>query len=101
MSLSPTPATTRRIGLVIVDLQNDFLAPEGAYARGKTVSPEALLLPARVAPVAEAVKRQHGLVAASLFTLWPDVTGEPMISPHLLERRPFLRAGDFAPGSWG
>jgi ureidoacrylate peracid hydrolase len=24
-----------------------------------------------------------------------------MISPHLLERRPFLRAGDFAPGSWG
>ena len=33
-----------RIGLVIVDLQNDFLAPEGAYARGKTVSPDALLL---------------------------------------------------------
>jgi hypothetical protein len=101
MSLSPTPATTRRIGLVIVDLQNDFLAPEGAYARGKTVSPKALLLPARVAPVAEAVKRQHGLVASSLFTLWPDVNDEPMISPHLLERRPFLRAGDFAPGSWG
>ncbi len=34
-----------RIGLVIVDLQNDFLAPDGAYARGKTVSAEALLLP--------------------------------------------------------
>ena len=94
-------ASTRRIGLVIVDLQNDFLAPEGAYARGKTVSPEALLLPARVAPVAEAVKRHHGLVAASLFTLWPDTEGQPMISPHLLERRPFLRSGDFAPGSWG
>jgi ureidoacrylate peracid hydrolase len=84
-----------------VDLQNDFLAPEGAYARGNTVSPEALLLPARLAPVAEAVKHHHGLVAASLFTLWPDVDGQPMISPHLLERRPFLRAGDFAPGSWG
>jgi ureidoacrylate peracid hydrolase len=90
-----------RIGLVIVDLQNDFLAPEGAYARGKTVSPDALLLPARVAPVAEAVKHHHGLVAASLFTLWPDTEGQPMISPHLLARRPFLRAGDFAPGSWG
>jgi len=94
-------STTPRIGLVIVDLQNDFLSPEGAYARGNTVSQEALLLPARVAPVAQAVKQHQGLVAASLFTLWPDTQGQPMISPHLLERRPFLRAGDFAPGSWG
>jgi ureidoacrylate peracid hydrolase len=101
MSMSKTTNTPRRIGLVIVDLQNDFLASAGAYARGQTVSPEALLLPARVAPVAEAVKHHHGLVAASLFTLWPDADGQPMISPHLLERRPFLRAGDFAPGSWG
>ena len=101
MSLSHTPDAPHRMALVVVDLQNDFLAPEGAYARGNTVSPEALLLPQRVAPVAEAVKRHHGLVAASLFTLWPDAEGQPMISPHLLERRPFLRAGDFAPGSWG
>lgn len=101
MSLSHAPDAPHRMALVVVDLQNDFLAPEGAYARGNTVSPEALLLPQRVAPVAEAVKRHHGLVAASLFTLWPDAEGQPMISPHLLERRPFLRAGDFAPGSWG
>ena len=94
-------STTPRIGLVIVDLQNDFLSPEGAYARGNTVSQEALLLPARVAPVAQTVKQHQGLVTASLFTLWPDTQGQPMISPHLLERRPFLRAGDFAPGSWG
>ena len=92
---------THRIGLVIVDLQNDFLAPDGAYARGKTVSAEALLLPERVAKVAQAVKKRQGLVAASLFTLWPDTKGEPMISPHLLERRPFLSKGDFAPGSRG
>ena len=65
------------------------------------MSAEALLLPARVAPVAQAVKRHQGLVTSSLFTLWPDTQGQPMISPHLLERRPFLRAGDFAPGSWG
>jgi nicotinamidase-related amidase len=90
-----------RIGLVIVDLQNDFLAPDGAYARGNTVSAEALLLPERVAKVAQAVKKHQGLVAASLFTLWPDTQGEPMISPHLLERRPFLSKGDFAPGSRG
>ena len=94
-------AEQTRIGLVIVDLQNDFLSSQGAYARGHTVSAEALLLPARVVPVAQAVKQHHGLVAASLFTLWPDTQGQPMISPHLLARRPFLRAGDFAPGSWG
>ena len=90
-----------RIALVIVDLQNDFLSPQGAYARGKTVSSEAILLPERLVPVAQLVKKHHGLVAASLFTLWPDVDGRPMISPHLLERRPFLQKGDFAPGSWG
>ena len=92
---------TARLGLVIVDLQNDFLAPDGAYARGQTVSPEALLLPERVAPVARAVKARGGLVCASQFTLWPNAQGEPMISEHLQERRPFLRRGDFAPGSRG
>ena len=96
-----TTGSSHRVGLVIVDLQNDFLSPDGAYARGKTVNAEARLLPDRVAPVARAVKQHQGLVTASLFTLWPDTQGEPMISPHLLERRPFLRRGDFAPGSRG
>jgi ureidoacrylate peracid hydrolase len=90
-----------RCALVMIDLQNDFLDPQGAYARGNTVSAEAQALPARVLPVAQAVKARHGMVCASLFTLWPDTQGEPMISPHLLQRRPFLRRGDFAPGSWG
>ena len=89
------------LGMVWVDLQNDFLAPDGAYARGRTVSEPALQLPARMAPVARAVKARGGLVASSLFTLWPDAQGEPMISAHLLARRPFLRKGDFAPGSRG
>ena len=90
-----------RLGMVIVDLQNDFLAPDGAYARGQTVSPEALLLPERMAPVARAIKARGGLVCGSQFTLWPNAQGEPMISEHLKERRPFLRRGDFAPGSRG
>jgi nicotinamidase-related amidase len=54
-----------------------------------------------MAPVARAIKGRGGLVTASLFTLWPDAQGEPMISAHLKERRPFLRKGDFAPGSRG
>jgi nicotinamidase-related amidase len=90
-----------KLGMVIVDLQNDFLAADGAYARGNTASSAAQALPARMEPVARAIKRHGGLVTASLFTLWPDAQGEPMISAHLKERRPFLRKGDFAPGSRG
>ncbi|SIT32512.1 cysteine hydrolase family protein [Achromobacter sp. MFA1 R4] len=91
----------RTTALVIIDLQNDFLAPGGAYDRGGAVSPQARALPARVAPVARALKAQGGFVAASQFTLWPDAHGEPMISPHLKQLRPFLRKGDFVAGSPG
>ena len=94
-------ASPKKIALIIVDLQNDFLAPEGAYARGGAASAAARELPGRVAGVARALKAGGGLVAASQFTLWPDVQGEPMISPHLKALRPFLRRGDFAPGSTG
>ena len=54
-----------RIALIIVDLQNDFLSPQGAYTRGKTVTSEAVLLPERLVPVAQFVKKHHGLVATS------------------------------------
>jgi ureidoacrylate peracid hydrolase len=94
-------AASTKVALIIVDLQNDFLAPDGAYARGGAASEAARALPARVAEVARAVKAGGGLVVASQFTLWPDAQGEPMISPHLLALRPFLRRGDFAPGSRG
>ena len=46
----------RKTALVIIDLQNDFLDPQGAYARGGDSNPPALLLPARVAEVARALK---------------------------------------------
>ena len=90
-----------KVALIVVDLQNDFLALDGAYARGGAASEAARALPARVAGVARAVKAAGGMVVASQFTLWPDAQGEPMISPHLLALRPFLRRGDFAPGSIG
>ncbi|VTU21669.1 Peroxyureidoacrylate/ureidoacrylate amidohydrolase RutB [Variovorax sp. PBS-H4] len=90
-----------KTALVIVDLQNDFLNPKGAYARGGDSNPAAAPLPERVAGVARALKAVGGLVAASQFTLWPGADGEPMVSPHLKALRPFLRKGDFAPGSWG
>jgi nicotinamidase-related amidase len=90
-----------KTALVIIDLQNDFLDPRGAYARGGDTNPAAEALPARVAEVARALKAAGGMVAASQFTLWPDASGEPMVSPHLKALRPYLRFGDFAPGSWG
>ena len=31
----------------------------------------------------------------------PGRGGNPIISPHLKALRPFLKQGDFAPGSWG
>lgn len=91
----------RSTALIVIDLQNDFLAPGGAYDRGGAVSAEARALPPRVAPVARALKAAGGFVAASQFTLWPDAAGEPMISPHLRRLRPFLRRGDFAAGGPG
>ncbi|MDR6857492.1 cysteine hydrolase [Variovorax guangxiensis] len=90
-----------KTALVIIDLQNDFLDPKGAYARGGDSNPAAAPLPARVATVARALKAGGGMVAASQFTLWPGADGEPMVSPHLKALRPFLRKGDFAPCSWG
>ena len=101
MMAAASPLHTRRVALVIIDLQNDFLADDGAYARGGAVSPAAQALPARVAQVATSVKAGGGLVAGSQFTLWTDAQGEPMVSPHLKTLRPFLRRGDFAPGSRG
>jgi len=92
------PAT---VGLVIVDLQNDFLHPNGAYARGGATASAIAQLPARVKPVADAVRAAGGWVISTHFTLVPGKRGEPFISPHLKALRPFLRKGDFAPGSLG
>jgi nicotinamidase-related amidase len=87
--------------LLIVDLQNDFIHPDGAYARGKAASPQAQALPVKLKPLADLIRAKGGLVAATQFTLVPGRGGEPLISPHLLQMRPFLRRGDFLPGGWG
>jgi ureidoacrylate peracid hydrolase len=92
------PATS---ALLIADLQNDFIHPDGAYARGGQGAPEIAALPARLATLARAMRARGSVVIATQFTLVPGRAGEPLISPHLKLLRPFLRKGDFAPGSWG
>jgi nicotinamidase-related amidase len=90
-----------RTALLIVDLQNDFLHPDGAYARGGQTSAEIAALPERVRPVAEALRAAGGWIVSTQFTLVPGKGGEPFISPHLKQMRPFLGKGDFCPGEWG
>lgn len=90
-----------RTGLLIVDLQNDFLHPKGAYARGGQTSDAIAALPARVLPVANALRAKGGWIVSTQFTLVPGKGGEPFIAPHLKSIRPFLGKGDFTPGGWG
>jgi len=86
--------------LLIVDLQNDFLHPDGAYGRAGQSSDAIGALPERVLSVASAMRARGGKVVSAQFTLVPDSNG-PLISAHLRKLRPFLKAGDFSPGEWG
>ena len=87
--------------LLLLDLQNDFIHPNGAYARVGAKSADIAALPARLKPLADAFRNKGGLVVATLFTLVPGRGGDPIVSSHLKALRPFLRKGDFVPGSWG
>jgi nicotinamidase-related amidase len=93
--------TRSTTALILGDLQNDFLHPQGAYGRAAQSCAEIAALPERLAPVVDIARRNGILIVATLFTLVPGRGGEPIISPHLRKLRPFLKAGDFAPGSWG
>jgi nicotinamidase-related amidase len=64
-------------------------------------APEIAALPARLKPVADAIRRAGGWIVSTHFTLVPGRGGEPLILPHLKKLRPFLAKGDFTPGSLG
>ena len=95
------PFEPARTALVLVDLQNDFLHPDGAYGRAGQRAEAIAALPVRLRPLADAVRRAGGWIVSTHFTLVPGRGGEPLISDHLKRLRPFLARGDFAPGSWG
>jgi nicotinamidase-related amidase len=92
------PMTT---ALLLVDLQNDFLHPQGAYGRAGQSAPAIAALPGRLQPVVQAARRAGLLIVSTHFTLVPGRGGEPIISPHLKKLRPFLGKGDFVPGGFG
>jgi len=90
-----------RTALMLVDLQNDFLHADGAYGRAGQNSDAIAALPARLAPLAQAMRTAGGWVVSTHFTLVPGKAGEPFIADHLKALRPFLAKGDFSPGGWG
>lgn len=90
-----------RVAVLTIDLQNDFLHPEGAYGRAGQGAPAIAALPARIRPVIDTLRARGGSYISAQFTLVPGRDGEPLIAPHLKRLRPFLGRGDFAPGSFG
>jgi len=96
MNLEPA-----KTALLIIDLQNDFLNPKGAYGRAGQSCPEIAALPARILPLANKLRETGGWIISTQFTLVPGKNQEPFISSHLKKLRPFLGKGDFAPGEWG
>lgn len=91
----------QKAAFVVVDMQNDFLHPEGAYGRAEQKSATIAALPAGHRKLADAVRAAGGWIVSTHFTLVPGRGGVPFISPHLRRVRPFLGVGDFAPGSFG
>ena len=63
--------------VLIVDLQNDFLHPEGAYGRSGTSSPEIAALPARIRPLLDTVRQAGGWVVSTQFSLILGVAASP------------------------
>ncbi len=96
-----TPIDPRRTALLLVDLQNEIIRPEGAYGRAGVRSEEIAALPSRLKPVIERVRATGGWVVATLFTFVAGRGGMPFIPDQVRRHRPFLTKGDFEPGCPG
>lgn len=93
--------TLDRTAVLLCDLQNDFVHPEGAYGRAGLGTPAIAAVVPTVKPLVDQVRAGGGWIVSTHFTLVIDRAGEPMISPHLAKLRPFLAKGDFVSGAWG
>ncbi|MEQ3729040.1 MAG: cysteine hydrolase, partial [Tateyamaria sp.] len=58
-----------RTALLTIDLQNDFIHPEGAYGRAGRSAASIAALPSRVAPLVAALHAKGGRYFSAQFTL--------------------------------
>ena len=65
MSGGPTDWDPSKTALLTIDLQNDFIHPEGAYGRAGQSAPSIAALPDRIEPVVAALRAQGWSVCLS------------------------------------
>jgi ureidoacrylate peracid hydrolase len=87
--------------LLLIDLQNDALHPDGAYGRAGVASEPLRALPKRLIPLCQSLRRQGGWVIATHFTILEGRNAKPIMTENTRQLRPFLVQGDFLRGSWG
>ena len=63
-----TPANT---ALVLVDLQNDFIHPDGAYGRAGKSAPFIIPLSYRLSPLTNSMRARFGFFVSPQFSLLP------------------------------
>jgi ureidoacrylate peracid hydrolase len=87
--------------LLLLDLQRDFMDPDGVYARhGLPVARLRSIVPT-IARVAAASRAAHVPVFASKFTIYTSPGGAPLGLDAIVQARPFLRAEGFRLGDPG
>ncbi|MDQ0189914.1 cysteine hydrolase [Alicyclobacillus cycloheptanicus] len=90
-----------REALIVVDMQEDFCAPDGAYARGgMDISATRAIMPT-IARLTNAAAAAGFPSIGTLFTVFQDVDGAVLTSHQLLRHRPFLRDYGFRRGDAG
>lgn len=99
--MADAPIPVSQTALLLCDLQNDFIHPDGAYGKAGYSAAAIAAIPARLKPLADRLREKGGWIASTHFTLFTGKGGEPWIDPHLKQMRPFLKKGDFVMGSWG
>ena len=75
MSIDLKTLNPARTGLILCDLQNDFLHPEGAYGRSGVTSPEIAAVPGRMKGVIKAMRKVGCSIVSTHFTLVPGRDG--------------------------
>lgn len=90
-----------RTALLIIDMQEDFCSEQGAYARGgMDIRATRAIIPMVDSAIRGA--QTAGIVQiGTLFTVFEDVEGCALLSPHLQANRPFLKAYGFRVGEQG